>query len=245
MSWCCANHTWQASGPSAVSGDNILGRRCLDTCVGSAAAGSRRFGCGDAERLSRGHGRDGHRDVHSQEPLRAGCRLHHAGERPRPRSNWQRFWRDRGTSGRAELRYARPRSTSWRPVTSDAEDRGSRLRHYVVPDPEAIGRRTGRGTSLGCRQRQLPFLDGSGGVLERGQHVLAVQVRIVRQAWSTERPAASWPRTAPTVIRVSRMQGSPRIRLGSTVIRSYATVTAYRPRGGCRERVGSGRTLVG
>src|ERR1700678_1765330 len=40
-------------------------------------------------------------------------------------------------------------------------------------------------------------------------------------------PAASWPRTALTVTRVSRMHGRPLIRFGSMVIRSYATVSAY------------------
>jgi len=40
-------------------------------------------------------------------------------------------------------------------------------------------------------------------------------------------PAASWPKTALTVTRVSRMQGRPLIRFGSMVIRSYATLSGY------------------
>jgi 8-oxo-dGTP pyrophosphatase MutT (NUDIX family) len=39
-------------------------------------------------------------------------------------------------------------------------------------------------------------------------------------------PAASWPTTALTVTRVSRMQGRPLIRFGSTVICSSATFAA-------------------
>jgi hypothetical protein len=39
-------------------------------------------------------------------------------------------------------------------------------------------------------------------------------------------PAASCPRTALTVTRVSRMQGRPLIRFGSIQIRSYATPEA-------------------
>jgi len=42
-------------------------------------------------------------------------------------------------------------------------------------------------------------------------------------------PAASCPKTALTVTRVSLMQGRPLIRFGSTVIRSYATVSEYAP----------------
>src|ERR1700746_2955243 len=40
-------------------------------------------------------------------------------------------------------------------------------------------------------------------------------------------PAASWPSTALTVTRVSRMRGRPRIRFGSTVIRSWAIGQGY------------------
>ena len=43
-------------------------------------------------------------------------------------------------------------------------------------------------------------------------------------------PAASWPRTALTVTRVSRIHGRPLIRCGSMVIRSYATSSGYAPR---------------
>ena len=43
-------------------------------------------------------------------------------------------------------------------------------------------------------------------------------------------PAASWPSTALTVTRVSRMQGRPLIRFGSMEIRSYATPQAYADR---------------
>ena len=49
-------------------------------------------------------------------------------------------------------------------------------------------------------------------------------------------PAASWPRTALTVTRVSRMQGTPLIRLGSMEIRSYATPEAYADRSPAAER---------
>lgn len=40
-------------------------------------------------------------------------------------------------------------------------------------------------------------------------------------------PAASWPSTAVTVTRVSRIRGKPVIRAGSMVIRSYAMFTEY------------------
>src|SRR5918996_5077774 len=40
-------------------------------------------------------------------------------------------------------------------------------------------------------------------------------------------PAASWPSTALTVTRVSRMLGRLRIRFGSTVIRSWAIGLGY------------------
>src|ERR1044072_359667 len=40
-------------------------------------------------------------------------------------------------------------------------------------------------------------------------------------------PAASWPSTALTVTRVSRVLGRPRSRVGSTVIRSWAMGLGY------------------
>jgi hypothetical protein len=52
-------------------------------------------------------------------------------------------------------------------------------------------------------------------------------------------PAASWPRTALTVTRVSRMQGRPLIRFGSMEIRSYATPEAYADRSPAAERSAS------
>ena len=51
--------------------------------------------------------------------------------------------------------------------------------------------------------------------------------------------AASWPRTALTVTRVSRMQGRPLIRLGSIEIRSYATPAAYADRSPAAQRTAS------
>jgi hypothetical protein len=52
-------------------------------------------------------------------------------------------------------------------------------------------------------------------------------------------PVASWPRTALTVTRVSRMQGRPLIRFGSMEIRSYATPEAYVDRSPAAERTAS------
>jgi hypothetical protein len=52
-------------------------------------------------------------------------------------------------------------------------------------------------------------------------------------------PAASWPRTALTVTRVSRMQGRPLIRFGPMEIRSYATPEAYADRSPAAERTAS------
>ena len=55
-------------------------------------------------------------------------------------------------------------------------------------------------------------------------------------------PAASWPRTALTVTRVSRMHGRPLIRFGLMVIRSYATVSAYARRPAAAQRTVSAPT---
>ena len=52
-------------------------------------------------------------------------------------------------------------------------------------------------------------------------------------------PAASWPRTALTVTRVSRMQGRLLIQFGSMEIRSYATPEAYVDRSPSAERTAS------
>ena len=52
-------------------------------------------------------------------------------------------------------------------------------------------------------------------------------------------PAASWPRTALTVTRVSRTQGRPLIQFGSMEIRSYATPEAYVERSPSAERTAS------
>ena len=52
-------------------------------------------------------------------------------------------------------------------------------------------------------------------------------------------PAASWPRTALTVTRVSRIQGRPLIRFGSMEIRTYATPEAYVDRTPAAERTAS------
>ena len=49
-------------------------------------------------------------------------------------------------------------------------------------------------------------------------------------------PAASWPKTALTVTRVSRMHGRPLIRFGPIVIRSYATLSAYARRPSAAQR---------
>ena len=91
--------------------------------------------------------------------------------------------------------------------------------------------------------RPAPPRYSPSAVLERGEHVLALEVRVVGEHFvdRSPRPAAQ---DHPTVIpAVSRIVGSPPIRPGSTPMRSIAMPKVYaRPPTGHRQRDNPPRT---
>ena len=67
---------------------------------------------------------------------------------------------------------------------------------------------------------EFALLYGFGRVLQRRRNVLSLKSGKSARISSVQRPAASWPSTLATGILKPRMQGTPRILVGSTVIRS-------------------------
>lgn len=117
----------------------------------------------------------------------------------------------RGRHGRRSLRHP--------PLGVHTRERGRRrAQRFAATPPGGVKGRYQPETSRFGDQRQLAFPEGLGGVPERLADVLPFEIRERGEISSSVMPSATMPTTVETGIRSPRIQGTPPICLGLTVI---------------------------